>query len=116
MTTLTATHNGQAPAEVDELAARLIPDEELQPWSVDAVTDLPSFASRMRECERICGVPYSEVPLDVQDALVLRRLRQMVNSVLLNPLWRERLNASGVTGPPASYEEWEQIPLSDKTV
>lgn len=116
MNTITATQNGQAPSEVAQLAARLIPDEELQPWSVDAVADLPSFASKMRECERICGVPYSEVPLDVQDALVLRRLQQMVNSVLLNPLWKERLNAAGVTGPPTTYEEWEQIPLSDKKV
>jgi phenylacetate-CoA ligase len=107
---------GQTSGDAVELAARLIPEEELQPWSVDAVTALPSFASKMRKCERICGVPYSEVSHEVQNALVLRRLQQMVNTVLVNPLWRERLNASGITGPPATFEEWEQIPLSDKTV
>ncbi|WP_067467963.1 hypothetical protein [Actinomadura macra] len=99
-----------------ELAARLIPDEELQPWSVDAVPSLPSFASKMRQCEQICGTPYSETPHEIQDALVLRRLQQMVNTMLLNPLWKERLDASEVGGPPATYEDWERIPLSDKTV
>lgn len=103
-------------ADAAELAARLIPDEEMQPWSVDTVPDLPSFAGKMRACERLCGVPYSETPHEVQDALVLRRLQQMVNTVLLNPLWKERLSAAGITGPPATYAEWEQIPLSDKAV
>ncbi|GGQ25480.1 phenylacetate-CoA ligase [Actinomadura coerulea] len=107
---------GRSPVDGPELAARLIPEEEMRPWSVDAVPALPSFASKLRECERLCGIPYAETPHDVQDALVLRRLGQMINTVLLNPLWRERLAASGVTGPPATYEEWERVPLSDKTV
>lgn len=96
-----------------ELAEKLIPEEELRPGSVEAVTALPSFASKMRECERIHGTPYSALPHEVQDALVLRRLRQMVNTVRLNPAWRERLEGHG---DPATFEEWQRIPLSDKDV
>jgi phenylacetate-CoA ligase len=116
MTSMICTPVGRSPGDGAELAARLIPEEEMRPYSADVVAALPSFAGKMRECERICGVPYSETPHEIQDALVLRRLGQMVNTVLLNPLWRERLAASGVTGAPATYAEWERVPLSDKTV
>ncbi|WP_320779182.1 hypothetical protein [Streptomyces sp. CRN 30] len=102
------------PTDVHELVGKLIPDDELAPPSVEAVPLLPSFAEKMDECERLCGRPYSELPYGVQDALVLRRLRQLVNTVRLNPLWRARLDAAGVVEPPGSYEEWQRVPLSDK--
>ncbi|MDI2126452.1 hypothetical protein [Yinghuangia seranimata] len=107
---------GTAPAGARELAAWLIPDWELAPASVDAVPLLPSFAGKLRECERVCQAPYSEIPHEVQDAVVLRRLQQMVNTVLLNPLWKSRLHGAGVTRAPESYEDWQRIPLSDKDV
>jgi phenylacetate-CoA ligase len=116
MTPVSTTPAGQAPGDPAELAARLIPDEELKPWSADDVPALPSFASKIRECERLCRAPYSELPHEVQDALVLRRLQQMVATIGVNPLWAERLRAAGITGPPGSLEDWERIPLSDRTV
>ncbi|MFE4977805.1 hypothetical protein ACFRAR_37595 [Kitasatospora sp. NPDC056651] len=103
-----------APGGAGELASRLIPDWELKPESIDAVEKLPLFASKLRECEQVCQAPYSEVPHEIQDALVLRRLQQMVNTVLLNPLWRTRLSGAGVREAPRTYEEWQRIPLSDK--
>lgn len=108
-----------APADMSadqaaDLASRLIPDEELEPGSVRAVQALPSFAGKLRECERATGTPYAELPYPVQDALTLRRLRQMVNTVMLNPLWRGRLADAGISQAPASFEEWQRIPLSDK--
>ncbi|ATL31425.1 hypothetical protein KY5_6407c [Streptomyces formicae] len=105
-----------APGGARELANWLIPDWELHPESVEAVTVLPSFASKMRECERVCQTLYSEIPHEVQDALVQRRLQQMVNTAMLNPLWRERLRGAGVTSAPTTYEEWQRVPLSDKDV
>lgn len=105
-----------APTGARELAEWLIPEWELRPESVEAVTVLPSFASKMRECERVCQTLYSEITHEVQDALVLRRLQQMVNTVLLNPLWRERLRGAGLTDAPRTYEEWQRVPLSDKDV
>ncbi|WP_436757398.1 hypothetical protein [Streptosporangium sp. V21-05] len=99
-----------------ELAARLIPEEELRPRSVDDVIRLPSFAGKLEECGRLAGVPYCETPLDLQNALVFRRLQQLVGVALLNPLWRERLHYFGIHDAPADMSEWERIPLSDKTV
>ncbi|GAA2213649.1 hypothetical protein GCM10009850_091120 [Nonomuraea monospora] len=99
------------------LAAKLIPEEELAPASAEAVTGLPSFASKMREFERAYRTPYSELPHETQDALVLRRLRQLVNTVRLNPAWRERLRAWGPDGGgPITYEDWQAIPMADKDV
>jgi phenylacetate-CoA ligase len=116
MTVLNTVQVDMASDAASRLASRVIGDEELAPPTVDAVTELASFASKMRECERICEAPYSEISHTVQDALVLRRLQQMVNTVLLNPLWRERLNHSGFTGAPATLQEWQDVPLSDKDV
>ncbi|MER5884078.1 hypothetical protein ABT160_09635 [Streptomyces sp. NPDC001941] len=104
------------PHGTQELVNWLIPDWELTPQTVDAVTQLPSFASKMREAERVCQTPYSEISHEVQDALVLRRLQQMYHTMRLNPLWRERLDAAGVIDTPMSYADWQRVPLSDKDV
>ncbi|MCP2338451.1 hypothetical protein [Actinomadura rupiterrae] len=117
---MTATLNpavAQVPGgSAEDLAARLIPDREMRPRSADEVAALPPFAAKLAECGRLAGVPYCEAPREVQDALVLRRLGQIVNTALLNPLWRERLHHFGVTSAPESLAEWERIPLSDKAV
>ncbi|WP_413756095.1 hypothetical protein [Streptomyces sp. MMBL 11-3] len=104
------------PTDVRDLVTGLIPDHELSPPDAEAVTRLPSFASKMHACEQACGQPYSELPHEVQDALVLRRLQQMVHTVRLNPLWRARLESAGVLRAPRTYEDWQRIPLSDKEV
>jgi phenylacetate-CoA ligase len=102
--------------DIDELVSRLIPDPELAPGTVDQVAQLPSFLSKMRACESAYGLPYGEIDHAVQDALVLRRLQQMVNTVLLNSSWRSRLAGAGVTRPPQSFAEWQDIPLADKNL
>ncbi|PSM43378.1 hypothetical protein C6Y14_11200 [Streptomyces dioscori] len=112
---MTDTRVAQAPpTDLRGLVDWLIPDWELTPPTPEAVTLLPSFASKMRECERVCGQPYSEISHEIQDALVLRRLQQMFHTVRLNPLWRERLENAGIIRPPDSYEAWQRVPLSDK--
>jgi phenylacetate-CoA ligase len=111
-----ATKTDMTADKARALAGQVISAEELAPGSVAAVCSLPTFASKMREYELACGTPYAEIPHHVQDALVLRRLQQMVNTVLLNPLWRERLSAFGITSAPGTFKEWQDIPLSDKNV
>lgn len=103
-------------AELSELASQVIPAEELSPTSVDDVNKLPTFLSKIRAYERAFGSPYSQIDHDTQDMLTLRRLRQLVNTTLLNPLWRERLAEAGVTTAPESFEDWQRIPLSDKAL
>jgi phenylacetate-CoA ligase len=99
-----------------ELVDRLIPDSELTPGTVDQVAKLPSFLSKIRSCEAACGLPYPEIDHGIQDALVARRLQQMVGTVMLNPSWRSRLIAAGITRPPRSFVEWQEIPLADKDI
>ena len=111
--TMTLTETGR---NASDLAERLIPEEELNPRSAAQVAALPPFAAKLEECARLVGVPYCEIPHEIQDALVMRRLQQIVNTALLNPLWRERLHYFGVTEAPADLSEWERIPLSDKKV
>jgi phenylacetate-CoA ligase len=114
MSSANGPHSRPAPGDATELAGRLIPDWELKPDSVDAVAKLPSFASKLRECAQVCQAPYGETAREVQDALVLRRLQQMVNTAMLNPLWRDRLQEAGTTAAPGSLDAWQEIPLSDK--
>jgi phenylacetate-CoA ligase len=59
-------------------------------------------------------MPFGELGFDLQDAIVLRRLQQMTNTVMLNPLWREHLERAGLTDGPRDFEEWQQVPLTDK--
>lgn len=100
--------------EIEQLTARLITDSELQPESVEQVMQLPAFAEKMKACEQVCQTTYSAIDFAVQDALALLRLQQMTNTVLLNPLWKERLAAAGITKAPVNMEEWQQMPIMDK--
>ena len=101
-------------ASHDELVERLIPDGELAPRSIEDVIKLPSFLGKIQACEGHLGQKYAEIDHSVQDALVLRRLQQMVNTLLLNPMWAERIRKAGLTAAPRTFEEWQQIPITDK--
>jgi len=103
-----------AESETGKMVNKLIPLAELEPGSVDEVVKLPPFLEKMKECERHCRTNYSEIDLSIQNALVLRRLQQMTNTLMLNPLWKERIEQSGLRGSPRNFEEWQQLPISDK--
>jgi phenylacetate-CoA ligase len=102
--------------DIEDLVTRLIPPTEMAPARADDVTALTPFLTVTNECAAALETPYSEIDHAVQEALVLRRLQQMVNTVRLNPAWRDRLAAAGVTAAPATYEEWQQIPPAGKDV
>ena len=101
---------------IETMVNQLITPEELQPKSIDEVVKLPSFAQKMNQCAKLCEQPYSEIDQSLQDTLVLRRLQQMIHTLKLNPLWKERIEESGVKDIPRNFEEWQQLPISDKTV
>lgn len=98
----------------DELLERLIPDEETRPSSVEVVPRLPSFLTALRRCEELLGSEYAALDHGTQDALTLRRLQQMTNTLMLNPAWRERLGDAGVKRAPETFEEWQQVPIADR--
>lgn len=103
-----------APGSIEELVNQLLPPAELKPSSIDEVVKLPSFFEKMKECERRCRTKYSEIDHSIQNALVLRRLQQMTNTLMLNPPWKERIEKSGLRAAPRNFEEWQQLPISDK--
>ncbi len=101
---------------IEEKIAQLIPTRELIPKSIDEVAKLPSFMEKIKQCERFFKAPYSEIDHAVQNALVLRRLQQMTNTAMLNPLWKELIACSGLKSAPRNFEEWQQLPVSDKKI
>lgn len=94
---------------------QLIPDKEVAPESVEEVLSLPSFYEVIRTCEKHFGKKYAELNYSFQQALTLRRLQQLTHIARLNPLWKEQLEKAGLRKAPGSFEEWQQIPLCDKS-
>ena len=101
-------------SDITKFINDLIPPEELKPKSIDEVVKLPSFYSKMQKCEEHFGKSYSELSHDIQNAVVLRRLQQMVNTLMLNPIWKKRIEEAGLKEAPKNIEEWEKLPISDK--
>jgi phenylacetate-CoA ligase len=105
------------PAMPDAAAlAALIPPAELHPADATAVARLPSFLSKIRAAEALVGMPFAAFDPVLQEALVLRRLEQMVATLQLNPAWAGRLAAAGIEGRLRGFDQWQAIPLADKQV
>lgn len=101
-------------SDLNALVERLIPDDELTPEFMRSVPELPAFAGKMRAFESYFEKPFGELDIEIQQALVLRRLQQMVYTLRLNPAWRERIGTAGLNGVPRDFEEWQQLPVADK--
>ncbi|WP_075602921.1 phenylacetate--CoA ligase family protein [Saccharicrinis aurantiacus] len=99
---------------IEGLVTKLIPDNEFEPKSITDVVNLPTFRSKMMACETHCNLPYNKIPIEIQDALVLRRLQQVTNIIKLNAVWLQKLKEAGVKETPKSFNEWQNMPLSDK--
>ena len=80
------TDNKMTAAAIKKLMLQLIPAKELTPKSIDEVVKLPAFLEKIRACEQLLETSYDALDFDIQNALVLRRLQQMFNSLLLNIL------------------------------
>jgi phenylacetate-CoA ligase len=93
---------------------RMFTDEELDPRSIEDVIARTTFAEKLRSCPALLGQPFHRLPMDTQRAIVFQRLRQMVNTMRLNPLWRDRLAAAGFTQAPRTWNEWQAIPITDR--
>ncbi len=96
------------------LAEQLIPKKEFSVKSTQEVKEQPHFYHKIKEVEEQLGKKFYEFDFDIQEAIVLRRLQQMTNNLFLNPFWNNRLKESGITEAPKSFEEWQNIPLTDK--
>lgn len=99
---------------VQDLVTKLIPNSELKPKTIEEVIGLPTFYSKILECEKEVGQKYTETNHELQDALVFRRLQQLVNISVLNSVWKESFESVGITKAPKNIEEWQKIPLTGK--
>jgi phenylacetate-CoA ligase len=102
------------PADRDAALGRLFTEDEISPATVDDVIAQETFASKLRKCPGLFGKPFHRIDLETRNAVVFRRLQQIVNTMNLNPLWKERILASGVTDTPRNYEQWQQLPITDR--
>jgi len=99
---------------IKQTIEQLIPENELHPKSVEDVIKLSSFFDKIKICENKFNKKYAALDHTFQQSLTLRRLQQLTNIALLNPLWKERIKQSGLKNAPTSFEEWQKIPLCDK--
>ena len=101
------TENQKLSTSSEELIDKLIPLDELEPKSIDQVVKLPSFFDKIKKCESLLETEYSGLEETIQNALVLRRLQQMTNTLMLNPIWKEMIEKSGLKKAPRNFEEWQ---------
>jgi phenylacetate-CoA ligase len=97
-----------------ELIKKIISDAELKPSSIEEVLKMGRFYDKIKAVEKETGKAFHEVDYTMQDALILRRLQQMTNSLFLNSFWKKRFNEAGITQAPLNFEEWQNIPITDK--
>jgi phenylacetate-CoA ligase len=107
--------SSSTPETTEQIVKHLIPDSELHPKSTDNIPRLTSFADVIKKSEKLLHIKYAAQEHAFQQALVLRRIQQLTAVALLNPLWKERIEQSGLHEPPVSFEEWQNIPVCDKT-
>lgn len=105
---------GEKADVLNAFVEQLIPAEELKPDNVEDVLRLPTFAEKLGACEKQWKMPFCRMHHALQDAVVLRRLQQMIHMLKLNPLWKERIEQSGMKDVPVDFDEWQQLPLSDR--
>jgi phenylacetate-CoA ligase len=93
---------------------QLFPILELTPESVDDVLKLPRFIEKLAQCESYFGTSFDAIEYELQQEILLARLRQIVNILQLNPLWKERFEKYGVKESIESFEDWQKIPITNK--
>lgn len=84
------------------------------PRDIDDVLQMPSFLSALEAIEQAHGERFEALPLSIQNAVVLRRLQQLVAICRLNPMWRERIDSVLPSGCVSSFEDFARIPVTDK--
>lgn len=99
---------------IKSLVHHLIPTKELCPQTIDEVVQLPSFYEKIQQFEHKLQTPFAELSFDFQNALIERRLEQLINIMFLNCKWKERFAQFGIEKAPTNFQEWQNLPISDK--
>jgi phenylacetate-CoA ligase len=103
------------PKTTEQVVKQLIPNSALNPGAAEDIPKLPSFFDVIKESEAMLQTKFAAQDYEFQQALALRRVRQLTSIALLNPLWKEWIEKGGLKKAPASLEEWQSIPVCDKS-
>lgn len=96
------------------LLKTLFPADQMHPGSAEDVLKLPSFMSKLKQCEQLFGKPFAALDHETQQAVVMRRAYQLVEILKVNPLWQERLKQAGFEAPVKSVEDWQKLPMMER--
>ncbi|MDI2090898.1 phenylacetate--CoA ligase family protein [Commensalibacter oyaizuii] len=101
---------------VQEILETVIPESLLYPKNIDEILQLPTFLSRLNFSQTITGTSFDALDINVQEAVVLRRITQLVEICRTNPVWKDRINNVVGTDPITSFEAFMSIPVTNKEV
>ena len=99
---------------INKLIDKVTPPGEIVPETIDEVINCAPFSEKIALFEHSYGKKFAEMECDVQDLFVFRRAQQLVNILKLNPVWNERINKSAIKDTPVNFEEWQQLPITDR--
>lgn len=91
-----------------------LPIEALASADAMRIAALPSFLTLLQNLEGRLDRPYAAFPCDWQDAVVFRRLRQLVEICRSNRIWRERIDSAIGHGPLMDYGAFRALPFVSK--
>lgn len=96
----------------DSIIKKLIPESSLQPSLSQRKS--AQFIEVIKEIEKQLGVKFDSLPVQVQEHILFRRCKQIVAQLMTNEIWSARLAASGINKPPSNWDEWQNLPITDR--
>jgi phenylacetate-CoA ligase len=97
-----------------EIAKKILPDAIMLPKTIADVTTLPPFIEALRAAEYTLRIPFDAMPSEFQQAIIARRLRQLVEICRINPLWRARIDGATPHGRELEKNNFQNVPCTDK--
>lgn len=95
---------------------RYKPENRVQVSSVDDVLRLEQqypFKNALKEIEERRGKPFETIPFSQKEDFLLGRLDELVRIMRVNPVWREKLDETGIA-EVKDISDWCRVPISTR--